>query len=336
VTGGYECELDVATTAVRRAAGVCRAVQRRWLTADVREKVDGSPVTAADFAAQAVVAATLAELLPTASLVAEEDARELRRESNTGVRRVVVEETCRAMGRSLSEAQVLDAIDEGSADAGGDRYWVLDPLDGTSGFLRGGHYAVALALIENGCVMVGVLGCPNVTSEGALVAAVRGRGTTTQPLWRAASPVGVRVSAVADPRAARLCESVSAHHSDHDASARIAAKLGITAEPLRMDSSCKYASIVRGEASIYLRLPTSAEYREAVWDHAAGTICVEEAAGRVTDIEGHELDFTRGRTLSANLGIVATNAFLHDRVLDAVDSVRRSSSPGAAGIGRES
>ena len=180
---------------------------------------------------------------------------------------------------------------------------------------------MALALIENGRVVLGVLGCPNRAPDGALVAAVRGHGTTMQPLWRAATPVGVRVSAVTHPREARLCESVAAHHSDHEASARIAAELGITAEPLRMDSSCKYAAVAQGDASIYLRLPTGPHYRERVWDHAAGAICVEEAGGCVTDITGQRLDFTRGRTLSANRGIVATNALLHDLVLEAVETV---------------
>lgn len=319
---GYERELCAAATAVRRAAAACRSVRERWATPDTLQKTDGSLVSVADFASQAVVVVTLGELLPQATIVAEEDAGALRKDDTAEVRRLVVEEARQALARPVSETQVLDAIDRGGADATGDRYWVLDPIDGTSGFLRGAHYAVALALIEHGRLVVGVLGCPNLGRDGALVAAVRGQGTTLQPLGRAAAPVAIRVSDATDPGAARLCESFSAQHSDHDRSARIAATLGITSEPLRMDSSCKYAAVARGSATVYLRLPTAAEYREWVWDHAAGALCVEEAGGRVTDLEGHGLDFARGRTLSANVGVVATNGLLHGLVLEAVNTVR--------------
>ena len=58
---------------------------------------------------------------------------------------------------------MLQVIDEGNSAGGATgRIWALDPIDGTKGFLRGGQYAVCLALIEDGDVKVGVLGCPNL------------------------------------------------------------------------------------------------------------------------------------------------------------------------------
>ena len=58
------------------------------------------------------------------------------------------------------------------------RYWTLDPIDGTKGFLRGDQYAVALGLIDDGEVILGVLGCPNLPnsdgSRGAIFSAVEG------------------------------------------------------------------------------------------------------------------------------------------------------------------
>ena len=121
----------------------------------------------------------------------------------------------------------------------------------------------------------------------------------------------------------RFCESVESAHSDQDHSAKIAALLGITAEPFRIDSQCKYAAVAEGDASIYLRLPTKKDYREKIWDHAAGKLVVEEAGGRVTDAEGKALDFRHGRTLDANRGVVATSGgALHDLVIDAIQRVR--------------
>jgi 3'(2'), 5'-bisphosphate nucleotidase len=123
---------------------------------------------------------------------------------------------------------------------------------------------------------------------------------------------------------ASFCESVESAHSSHGDAAHIAEILGVTALPLRIDSQCKYATIARGDASIYLRLPTRADYAENIWDHAAGWINVKEAGGEVTDACGNPLDFSAGRTLSRNVGVVATNGKLHDRVIAAVRQVLKS------------
>jgi 3'(2'), 5'-bisphosphate nucleotidase len=115
---------------------------------------------------------------------------------------------------------------------------------------------------------------------------------------------------------------VESAHSDQTESARIAALLGIRTEPYRIDSQCKYAAVARDDASIYLRLPTRPNYQEKIWDHAAGSMVVEAAGGRVSDIDGRPLDFTRGRTLEKNRGVVATSGSIHDEVIDAVRRAR--------------
>src|SRR5262249_8021997 len=123
---------------------------------------------------------------------------------------------------------------------------------------------------------------------------------------------------VDDPANAAFCESVEAAHSSHSDAARIAAQLGVTAAPVRMDSQCKYVAVARGEAEIYLRLPTRANYEEKIWDHAAGALLVKEAGGEVTDVIGRPLDFSLGKTLRANRGVIASNGRLHARVVTAV------------------
>jgi len=62
-------------------------------------------------------------------------------------------------------------------------------------------------------------------------------------------------------------------------------------------------------------------YVEKIWDHAAGFILVEEAGGKVTDLNGNPLDFSQGKTLAKNKGIIATNGKLHDIVISAVQRV---------------
>ena len=316
-------ECNAAIAAVRAAAALCDGVQGRLVAGDTITKGDQSPVTVADFAAQAVVCAELGERLGRFELIGEEDPADLRDGARATVLDGVVDLVSRQRGRSVSTATVLDWIGRGGADGTSDRSWTLDPIDGTKGFLRGDQYAIALALIERGEVVLGVLGCPNLPNpdgtRGAVLAARDGRCLA----WYGAAtePVAVRVVHPDSLTIARICESVESGHSDHDQSARIVSRLGIAAEPYRIDSQCKYAAVARGDASIYLRLPTRVDYREKIWDHAAGKFVVEQAGGRVTDVTGAPLDFGHGRRLERNAGVIATDGSFHDEVVAAVNAV---------------
>jgi len=322
-------EQQAAIEAVRAAARVCQAIQKRLVSAETIQKKDKSPVTVADFASQAMVCGKLKAAFPQDVMIAEEDSATLREESQAAVRKIVVEQVSAGLGKNIDEATLLGWIDHGasaSREAGKSprRFWTLDPIDGTKGFLRAEQYAVALALIEDGQVVLGVLGCPNLPIDGgsgALLVGVRGVGARILPLESSETQgKPIRVSDVADTTLARFCESVESGHSDHDQSAKIVKTLGITAEPLRMDSQAKYATVARGDAQIYLRLPTKADYQEKIWDHAAGLIVVEEAGGKVTDINGKPLEFTHGATLAANKGVVATNGKIHAKVIEAINA----------------
>ena len=312
-----EKHLEVAVSAVREASAVCRRVQADLVNAGTVSKDDKSPVTVADFAAQAVICARLGAAFADLPVVGEEGSEALRGAGEAADLLGVV-----AGHAGLAEDDTLNAIDRGGWTPDGSKsvYWTLDPIDGTKGFLRGEQYAVALGLIADGKVVLGVLGCPNL--DGGLLM-VGGVGDELSPRRLAVDGAGstgdaVAVSTTTDSAEARFCESVESGHSDQGASATIAASLGITREPYRIDSQCKYAAVARGDADIYLRLPTRPGYEEKVWDHAAGLAVVEAAGGRVSDITGNPLDFTRGRTLKLNRGVVATNGTLHDAVIAAI------------------
>jgi len=316
-------ELIAALGAVRAASRVCSSAQGRLLAGHTLTKGDQSPVTIADFAAQAVVCAELTEALGDVAMVGEEDSNDLQAPDAIELLDAVVGLVGAHRNESVTSGTVLDWISVGSSSATSDRYWTLDPIDGTKGFLRGEQYAIALALIERGQVVLGVLGCPNLPNFDGSVGALFAADDAGSRAWYGTSMTSqqVRVAAPASLEAARLCESVESAHSNHDHAALIAARLGITAEPYRIDSQCKYAAVARGDASIYLRLPTRVDYREKIWDHAAGKFVVERAGGVVTDVDGEALDFSHGRLLTANRGVVATDGRFHDRVLAAVQSV---------------
>jgi 3'(2'), 5'-bisphosphate nucleotidase len=88
-----------------------------------------------------------------------------------------------------------------------------------------------------------------------------------------------------------------------------------------MDSQAKYGILARGEATLYLRVPSPSEqgYKENIWDHAAGSIIAEEAGGKVTDVLGRPLDFSSGIKMVKNHGILVSNGILHDVVLKALE-----------------
>jgi 3'(2'), 5'-bisphosphate nucleotidase len=133
----------------------------------------------------------------------------------------------------------------------------------------------------------------------------------------------IAVTALDSPAAARFVESVESGHTDHSANQSLAQALGITQPSVQLDSQAKYGVVARGDASIYLRLPSpeSPDYREKIWDHAAGALIVEEAGGRITDALGADLDFGQGRRLEKNRGVVASNRYLHPAILQAIDGI---------------
>jgi 3'(2'), 5'-bisphosphate nucleotidase len=308
-----ERERDVAVRAVRNAATVCRAVQSK-IDRDALQKKDRSPVTVADFASQALIAGTLMEEFGEDPLIGEEDASALRQEEG----RRFLEAVCAEVG--ASEDEVVKWIDHGGASDFSPRFWTLDPVDGTKGFLRGEQYAVALALLLEGQGAVAAVACPNLAHPdgggvGVVFSAIRGQGATWQPAFEDRAPAAIRVSDRDDPTQYRFCESVESGHSSHSQSAEVAQRLGITAEPVRLDSQAKYGVVAHGGAELYLRLPVRKDYVEKIWDHAAGALVVAEAGGVVTDVDGKPLSFVHGRTLQENRGVVVSNGRLHDRIL---------------------
>lgn len=316
---GYELELKSAIEAVTIASRVCRAVQQQ-LAPEALSKKDKSPVTVADFSSQAVVCRQLELTFPNDPMIAEEDSAALREPENLPFQEQIV--------RFLSDAgitadidQICRWIDRGNASGYSSRFWTLDPIDGTKGFLRGEQYAVSLALIVDGEPVVSALGCPNLVipetgKTGEILYAVKGRGAYAIPLDTPdATPRKIEVSTESNLPSARMCESVESGHSAHDVSAQVVQDLGISGEPVRLDSQAKYAVVARGDAEIYLRLPTRADYREKIWDHAGGVLIVLEAGGRVTDVTGKPLDWTHGAELAANRGVVVTHGPWHAEIV---------------------
>ena len=109
-------------------------------------------------------------------------------------------------------------------------------------------------------------------------------------------------------------------HGDQTKQKEIASRLGIKTESIRMDSQVKYGLVASGRAVLYLRLPnpTRNDYRENIWDHAAGAIIVEEAGGKVSDMDGKALNYGGNEKMLHNRGVIVSNGTIHEQVLAAL------------------
>jgi 3'(2'), 5'-bisphosphate nucleotidase len=321
----YSPEVITAIRATMMAAELCQRVRTELAGGESILKGDRSPVTVADFGSQAVICKLIKEKFPDDIIVAEEDSTELRGPG----RSKTLEQVTRHVGRFIIEAspeKVCSWIDYSSHKLQ-DRFWTLDPIDGTKGFLRGDQYAIAFALIEEGVVKFGLMACPNLCLDkdqpqgkrGCLFLAIKEKGSFQMDLQGGNKQL-LSVSKTSVPSEALFTESIEPDHADHLFHQRLAQKLNISKPSLRMDSQAKYGIVARGEATLYLRVPSRSElgYKENIWDHAAGSIIAEEAGGKVTDILGNPLDFSSGVKMEKNHGILVTNGILHGVVLKAL------------------
>jgi 3'(2'), 5'-bisphosphate nucleotidase len=320
-------EVRPVIEAIRQAGRLSRQIRDGLVEAI--KKADRSPVTVADFAVQCVIARFLQShsRLP---LVAEEAGEFLRSAEAKPVLDLVTDYVRRQVPDAGAE-RIVEWIDRGTAEPSG-RFWTLDPIDGTKGFLRGNHYAIALALIEEGAVTLGVIGCPTldvrdpsrIDAAGTLAIAARGRGAWRSSLDDPSQPwQRMEVSLTADLGEATVLQSLEAGHTDQSGLGAVMQRLGIQRPAIRMDSLGKYVVLAAGAGEVFCRVPTPdrPNYKEKIWDQAGGAILIAEAGGRVSDIDGKPLDFSTGRSLQHNRGVLATNGRLHEPFLAALTSL---------------
>lgn len=323
-------ELKTGIEAVKAAMEMSKVIQKELTSAGKMDKSDKSPVTVADFASQAVICSILNRNFPDIPIVGEEDSEDLKMSENSEVFEQVRSYLEKFnMGKGfLFEDDIFKSIDLGNGKVNPDLFWTLDPIDGTKGFLRGKQYAIALALIKNGKVVLGINGCPNLQLEdhpgktGFIACALKGDGAK---LYNYSGEIigEISVSQKTDPLEMRFVESYVSAHGNQDMQERIVKTLKIGKPAVQLDSQVKYTIVGSGNAEIYLRIPNpkSPDYKEKIWDHAAGSIIVKEAGGIVTDIDGKELDFSKGKQLTENRGILACILPIHSDVISIIKKI---------------
>lgn len=195
-------------------------------------------------------------------------------------------------------------------------FWVIDPIDGTKGFLRNGHYAICLAFVVDSAPLFGILACPN-TQSGIILYAQRGLGCYQIDSTGVSREIRTKNENISD---CVLVESFESSPLKLQFVKILMEHLSINTVPLLIDSQVKYALVANGTANIYIRYP-SGKRHEKIWDHAAGYLIVQEAGGITTDFDGKHLDFV-GEDLNMNTLILsASNSHLHTAVLNGIRHV---------------
>jgi 3'(2'), 5'-bisphosphate nucleotidase len=251
LSADYRRLADELSTAAREAGEAILTIVRRGF--EIESKQDTSPVTEADRAAELIILAALARAAPGVPVIAEEE------------------------------------VAAGRIPAHGDTYFLVDPLDGTKEFIRGGDdYTVNIGLIEDGAPKLGIVYSPaRETLHGGVV----GNGA-----WMERR--GGRSDIRTRPRGEKLVAVASKSHFTQNTADYLEAAVGIC-EHLSVGSSLKFCVVAEGQADIYPRLSPTSE-----WDTAAGHAVLLAAGGRVDGLEGKALGY--GKTAFLNRAFVAT------------------------------
>ena len=224
---------------------------------EVEHKHDRSPVTEADRAAELIILAALAKAAPGVPVIAEEE------------------------------------VAAGRIPAHGDIYFLVDPLDGTKEFVRGGEdYTVNIGLIVAGAPRLGAVFAP---ATGRLHAGLVGSGAWLE--MRGSQRVAIRTREPGDAKVAVASKS----HLTQSTVDYLAAAVGVC-EHVSVGSSLKFCIVAEGRADIYPRLSPTSE-----WDTAAGDAVLLAAGGRIDGPDGGPLQY--GKTAFLNRGFVATGGW---------------------------
>jgi len=244
---------DIAVAAREAGEAILEIVRRGF---DVEHKQDSSPVTEADRAAELVILAALAKAAPGVPVIAEEE------------------------------------VAAGRIPAHGDTYFLVDPLDGTKEFVRGGDdYTVNIGLIVDGTPRVGAVYAP---ATSRLHAGVVGEGAWLEDLSNRI-PISTR-------KPGKELVAVASKSHFNQPTADYLAEAANGCGYVGIGSSLKFCIVAEGRADIYPRLSPTSE-----WDTAAGHAVLLAAGGRVDGPDGEPLQY--GKRSFLNRGFVATGGW---------------------------
>lgn len=311
-------ELQPLIDAVRMACELCRRV--RASEASFSRKADASPVTIADYGAQALLCRTLLRHFPEDGVIAEEGG-EAFLSLAPGEREEAIRLVGKLLGERVGEDEFVRWLNHGRG-VKADRTWVIDPIDGTEGFIHGRTYAVCIGTLVEGTPVDGIIGAPvSPLDESGTLFYTSGGKAWAEPLEVPEDmvPRALSVSDRVDPKSLRVVESYVMGRRSREIADRVYAEAGVDARRIkRYDSMLKYALVAAGAADLFIRGPRDIRKNpHKVWDHVAGTALVHAAGGKVTGLDGRSVEFGPGAELRT-LGLIVSNGRIHMHMVEAM------------------
>jgi len=184
------------------------------------------------------------------------------------------------------------------------RVWMVDPLDGTNGFIDGnGDFAVQIGLAVNGQCVLGVVYQP---LTGVLYRAVRGAGT-----WIERPEFEAEQAMVSDTKTLSEMRLAASRSHRSPRMNRVIEQLGFEAEVQRGSVGIKIGLLVEQQCDVYIHLSS----RTKQWDTCAPEVILTEAGGRISDLFGYPLNYNVPDVQNRN-GLVASNGVSHDQIIE--------------------
>ncbi|KAK8808391.1 hypothetical protein WA158_008292 [Blastocystis sp. Blastoise] len=329
--------LNAAIDVVRKASLISKEIQKTISSENVISKSDLSPVTVADYSVQAIISLHLIRLFGKENfkLVAEEDSNFLQTSQGKDCLERVTTYVNQAFESDIyTEQDIIEVLSNNNNIDTNHDYWVLDPIDGTKGFIRKQYYAIGLAYIHNHTPFFGIISSPNLSfssfssslniydsfPKGCIFVAQQSSGVKMIDLDTHISRAICchDIQSVSD---AVFVTSYERGHSNVSILDSIKQELNNNTQSIYIDSMTKYCLVARGDAHVYYRYKPTNDYKENVWDHAAGYIIAKESGLIVTDILNKEIDFSTGKKLSNNHGILVSSPSIRPQVMNAIHKV---------------
>lgn len=184
------------------------------------------------------------------------------------------------------------------------RVWMIDPLDGTNGFIDGnGDFAVQIGLAQDGQCVLGVVHQP---LTGVLYHAVRGLGT-----WIMRPDLKPERATVSDQKELSLMRLAASRSHRSPRMDKVVQAFRVQEEIRRGSVGIKVGLIVEQQCDLYVHLSS----RTKQWDTCAPEIILTEAGGRLSDLFGRPLEYNSPEVQNRN-GIIASNGVAHDLIVD--------------------
>lgn len=184
------------------------------------------------------------------------------------------------------------------------RVWMVDPLDGTNGFIAGnGDFAVQIGLVKNGECVVGVVYQP---LSGVLYRAVLGEGT-----WIERPQLEPQQAHVSDKRELPRMRLAASRSHRSPRMNQVVKRFGFREEVRRGSVGIKIGLLVEQQCDVYIHLSP----RTKQWDTCAPQLILTEAGGSMTDLFGEPLNYNVPDVQNRN-GLVASNGASHDLIID--------------------